>query len=206
MNGHDNGDGAGDHAQPASAEGRSFYDEQAAECADGPVAEGYETARRCAEALARFVADPTQPVAEIGCGAGLGGLALRAAGFDCIDGFDPSAEMLAGAADRQVYRHLARLDLSQPLALEPGAYANAVTIGAVNPAAMPPTVIDGMLALLPSGGCLAFSLDAEAAADGSIRGRVCDLTDTGAADLLLSERFEPEPAAGTVTIYVLRKR
>lgn len=196
------------HGLKSSDEARAFYDAWAEGYEDELAQAGYAAPQRCAAALARFAADRTAPVAEFGCGTGLGGLALRAAGFDCIDGFDLSEAMRARAADKHVYRHLAPIDLAQqPLAIEPGLYANAAAIGVVNPAHMPATVIDAMLAILPPGGCLVFSLNEHAAADGSVRGRVCELTDTGAADLLLAEDGEHLPGSRlAATVYVLRRR
>ena len=42
---------------------------------------GYVTPQRCAEALARHMPDKSGPVLDVGCGTGLSGMELRAAGF-----------------------------------------------------------------------------------------------------------------------------
>ncbi|MBK0397951.1 hypothetical protein H0I76_02010 [Limibaculum sp. M0105] len=183
---------------------RAFYDARASDYEGDAGDPTYAEARRCAEALARFATDQRAPLAEFGCGAGLGGLALRAAGFDCIDGFDGSEEMLERSAEKGIYRSLSTLDLSGPLGVEPGLYANAAAIESIDPASMPATVVDAMVRMLPSGGCLALSLGAGAAADGSIRGRIFELTDTGWADLMLAEEAGSNDAGAT--IYVLRRR
>ena len=104
---------------PGDAEDlRAFYDAQATGYAGDDDGRAYGEARRCADALARLATDPTAPLAEFGCGSGLGGLALRAAGFDNIDGFDRSEAMLERAAEKGIYRKLGFLDLSQPLEVE----------------------------------------------------------------------------------------
>ena len=52
-------------------------------------------------------------VSDLGCGTGLFGLSIRAhAGR--LEGFDLSANMLAKAAEKGVYHHLAQADLSRP--------------------------------------------------------------------------------------------
>ena len=71
-----------------------FYGDWAATYDDEIAGNGYATPARCAAALAGRAASREAPVLDIGCGTGLSGLALRAAGFTTIDGTDFSAEML----------------------------------------------------------------------------------------------------------------
>ncbi|MEO0822435.1 MAG: methyltransferase domain-containing protein [Pseudomonadota bacterium] len=191
---------------------RSYYDGWA-KGYDAELSENaYATPRRCAEALARFAVDPTAPLADFGCGTGLSGEALSAAGFSCLDGFDISEEMLAVAGDKKLYRSLSVLDLSQPLlaqsaSLAPASYANAAAVGVLTPEIMPVTVLDEILEILPPGGCFVFSVNDHAAADGRLRARVMELTDCSAADLMLSEHGEHIPGTGLESeVTVLRKR
>lgn len=169
---------------------------------------GYVTPKRCAEALAAAVDDPSAPLVEFGCGTGLSGLALRAAGFTAIDGYDLSGEMLAEARGKGIYRVLSVLDLSGPLdAVPEEAYAHAAAIGVLNPAFMPPTVIDAMLGKIPVGGCLAFSINDNSARDGSMETRVLELCEYNVADLVYKDHGEHLPGKGlSATVYVLKKR
>ena len=189
-------------------EARAFYDTWAADYEAELQAHGYTTPVRCAEALADHAALPWEPVLEVGCGTGLGGVALRAAGFEVIDGFDISEAMLAEARAKGVYRQLAPLDLSQPLdAIEPGTYQNAAAIGVLNPAFMPPTVIDELLAKLPVNGCLVCSLNDRSAADGTMKTRILELTEYGTADLIFKDHGRHMPGLDLQsTVYVLKKR
>lgn len=190
-----------------AADAESFYDGWA----DGYEAElaenGYITPQRCAEALALHATDPSAPLAEYGCGTGLGGLALRAAGFNTLDGFDISQEMLALARTKSVYRAIHSLDLSEPLeAIPEGTYQNAAAIGVLNPSFMPPTVLDDMLSKLPAGGCLVFSINDHAAKEGSMETRVLELTEHSVADLLYKDYGDHLPGVDLQsTVYVLRK-
>ena len=179
-------------------------------------AEGYEaevalneyiTPQRCAEALIRHAAAPWAPIMDLGCGTGVSGLALKAAGFECIDGYDFSPAMLDKAAEKSLYRDLRIADLSKPLEIAEGVYQNAAAIGCVTPECMPPTVLDEILSKLPQGGALAFSVNDRSAADGTITGRIMTLTDCGAADLVFKEYGEHLPGIGLkATVYVLKKR
>ncbi|MEM6489023.1 MAG: methyltransferase domain-containing protein [Pseudomonadota bacterium] len=187
---------------------RRYYDDWA----DGYDAEvsanDYVTPRRAAEALAQFVDDPTLPLADFGCGTGVSGVALAAAGFTTIDGFDISDGMLAHAKAKGVYRSLAPLDLSQPLTgFADGAYANAAAIGVISPSIMPPTVLDEILRTVPVGGAFVFSLNDNHGASGVVQGRVHELIDSGYADLLLGEKGPHLPGINlAATVYVLRRR
>ena len=187
---------------------RSFYDDWAAGYEDELAQNGYITPQRCASAFAEHVADPAAPLLEIGCGTGLGGLALRAAGCTIIDGFDLSPEMLKRAEEKGIYRKLGTIDLSEPLdGLKPGTYTNAAAIGVLNPSFMPPTVIDEVLAVLPEGGCFVFSLNDNSAADGSIETRILELTEHGVADLIFKDYGQHIPEHDLKsTVYIMRKR
>lgn len=187
---------------------RDFYDGWAAGYENELSENGYVTPARCAEALAAHAAAPWAPVADFGCGTGLSGLALRAAGFECLDGFDISGEMLTRAEAKGTYRALEVLDLSRPLdAIAPDTYHNAAAIGAFNPSFMPASVLDEILARLPSGGCFVFSLNDHALAEGSFETRVLELTEYASVDLLVKEHGAHLPGIELEsTVYLLRKR
>jgi len=188
-------------------EARDFY-QGWAEGYDAEIAANeYITPQRCAEALIRHAAAPWAPMMDLGCGTGASGLALKAAGFECIDGYDFSEAMLAKAAGKGLYRDLRLADLSQPLEIAEGVYQNAAAIGCITPEYMPATVLDEILSKLPQGGALAFSVNDHSAADGTIAGRIMTLTDCGAADLVFREYGEHLPGIGLkATVYVLKKR
>ncbi len=143
---------------------------------------------------------------DIGCGTGLSGLALRAAGFVTLDGTDLSAEMLARASARGIYRRVFPGDAADPLPVAPGAYAAAAAIGVVNPGHAPPETIDAVLAILPPGGCFVFSLNDHALAEPAFPGHVERLLAEGAAELAFREHGPHLPGIGlAATVYVLRK-
>lgn len=188
-------------------ESRAFY-QGWAEGYEAEVAEnGYVTPQRCAAALAGHAAAPWAPMMDLACGTGISGLALQAAGFECIDGYDFSQAMLDKAAQKGIYRSLGIADMSKPLEIGEGIYQNAAAVGCITPEYMPATVLDEILSKLPEGGCLVFSVNDHSAADGSIVGRINTLIDCGAAELVFKEYGDHLPAIDLKsTVYVLRKR
>jgi len=186
---------------------QEFYQGWAAGYDDEIARNGYATPARCAAALAAHGAHPWAPVMDLGCGTGISGLALRAAGFECIDGYDFSTAMLEKAAAKGVYRKTGFADLSVPLEIPAGIYQNAAAVGCITPQYMPATVLDEILSKLPVGGCLVFSVNDHSAQDGSIVGRVMTLIDCCVADLVFREYGEHLPGiALKSTVFVLRKR
>jgi predicted TPR repeat methyltransferase len=104
-------------------------------------------------------------VSDIGCGTGLFGVELRA-NAGRLEGFDLSAGMLAKAAEKGVYDHLAQADLSLP-AGESGLFADAPEARADLVGAADVLMYLGDLAevfpsaarLLKAGGLFAFSVE-----------------------------------------------
>jgi len=187
---------------------QSFYDDWAATY-DAEIEENdYATPRRCAEALAGVATDKSAPVLDLGCGTGLGGAALRAEGFTLVDGSDLSARMLAEAAKRTgVYRELIHTDIANPLPFAPGAYAHVMAAGVISPRHAPADTIDTVLAMLPAGGCLVFSLNDNAIEDPAFPGKIAQVTASGTADPVFEEHGPHLPGIGLeATVYVLRKR
>ena len=68
-------------------------------------------------------------ILDLGCGTGLVGQELAAAGFGHIEGFDASANMLAEAREKALYQALIQGDLRDPEALPESAYDAAIAVG-----------------------------------------------------------------------------
>ncbi|MEM1160225.1 MAG: methyltransferase domain-containing protein [Pseudomonadota bacterium] len=186
---------------------QSFYEDWAASY-DAEIKEnGYATPRRCAEALAARVPDRAAPVLDLGCGTGLGGLALRAAGFTTIDGSEPSDQMLDGARKLDgVYRDLIRTEIETPLPFAPGTYAHIFAAGVIAAQHAPPETVDAALAILPEGGCLVFSLNDHTMQDPAFPAKVDEVIANGTGTLLFREHGPHLPGIGLEsTVFVLQK-
>ena len=198
---------AGAYSMDSAEEAKAFYDRWAAGYEAEMAENTYATPLRCAKALAEFAETQDGPLAEFGCGTGLGGAALAEAGFSQIEGFDISPDMLEQARAKDIYRNLGLLDLSLALDLPTDTYRNAAAIGVLNPNHMPTTVIDEMLNLLPSGGCLVFSLNDHTLAEGTMETRILELTEYNVADLVFKEHGDVLPGIELGgCVYVLKKR
>lgn len=185
---------------------QSFYDDWA-QTYDAEIAEnGYATPRRCASALAARTA-LTLPILDLGCGTGLSGVALAAAGFTTIDGAEPSAGMRVKAEARGVYRKVHAIDPDDPLPFGPGDYSHVVAAGVISPGHAPPETVDKALDLLPAGGCLVFSLNDHALDEPAFREKPEQVAAGGRADIVFKEHGPHLPGIGLeATVYVLQKR
>lgn len=170
------------------AEGtRALYDAWAASYEAEIGEEGYATPARCAEALARHLEDRGAPVLDFGCGTGLSGLALRAAGFGTLDGVDLSAGMIEGARAKGIYRRLTQIEAGAPLPHSPGAYAAIAAIGVIGAGAAPIATFDVLMRGLAPGGLMVLSFNDHALADPAHEAKLRSYTDRGAARLRFLE-------------------
>ncbi|WP_187430041.1 Trans-aconitate 2-methyltransferase [Roseobacter fucihabitans] len=185
---------------------RSLYDDWSGSY-DAEVAKnGYATPGRCAEALAKYSKDQTQPILDFGCGTGLSGLALKLAGFAEIDGVDLSQEMLDHARAKRLYRHLQAIEADAPLPFKQGTYPAIAAIGVIGAGAAPISLLDRLLHALGPGGMLVFSLNDHALEDRANEGRINEWTDCCAAHLLFCEHGPHLPGINlNSNVYVLEK-
>lgn len=169
-------------------------------------ANGYATPRRCADALSLYLS-PSLPVLDIGCGTGLSGAALRAAGFDTIDGTDPNPAMLVQAHKRGVYRHISQTDLADPYPFKPGLYAAISAIGVIGSGAAPVDVLFQSVNALAPGGLIVFSYNDHAMACAEFPAAVATLLAQGIAEQIFCEYGPHLPAKNVRSVvYVLRRR
>ncbi|MEP5731895.1 MAG: methyltransferase domain-containing protein [Sulfitobacter sp.] len=192
------------YAARGEDETRQIYDAWATSYEAEVAENGYATPGRCAATLAHVTQDLSAPLLDFGCGTGLSGLALKLSGFNMIDGIDLSAEMLAQADAKDVYRNLTLV--SGDAELVPGAYRSIAAIGVIGAGAAPIDVLDTLMEALPRGGRLVFSFNDHTLEDPKHEARVAQWTDRKAARLLLRERGDHLPGLGMMSnVYILEK-
>lgn len=183
-----------------------FYDTWAATYEAEVAENGYVTPGRCARVLAEHLTPPDAPILDFGCGTGLSGLALRAAGFSVIDGLDLSEKMLAHARTKDVYRGLVQITAGKRLPVVTGSYAAITAIGVIGPGAAPLDVFDILIAALDRGGFLLFSFNDHALEDPVYEAKVEDCVDRGILRLLHREHGPHLPARDIKsTVYLAQK-
>ena len=102
---------------------------------------------------------PEGAVLDVGCGTGQVGVALRDAGVEVIDGVDISAEMLAKAQARGIYRHLDEADLTRTLDIPDGHYAAVVSAGTFTHGHLPPDPLAELIRITRAGGRAAIGIN-----------------------------------------------
>lgn len=162
---------------------RSFYDEAAGQYDEILSNAGYVSPRLCARIFSQHFPDREATLIDLGCGTGLLGEAMRALGYDRLDGSDFSAEMLAEAGRRGCYARLSLRDLNQSLEIADRAYAGALSAGVFGQH-VGPAVLDEALRIVESGGGVCFSVNERAFDDCGFRDKVDELQNEGKATCL----------------------
>ena len=182
-----------------------FYNDWAATY-DAEVADnGYVTPERCAKALWDAMPDPEAKILDVGCGTGLSGIALRKEGFNVIDGIDPSAEMLAIAKAKGIYRNCIDMP-GEKMDVVAGTYDAIACIGVIGSGAAPLSVLDDVMALLPAKGKLVLSFNSKTLKDPSFEARLMSYVEDDKARLLFRENGEHLPGQNmTSIVYVVEK-
>lgn len=186
---------------------REYYDTWAKTYDDELAANGYASPRRVAEALASLAADLDAAVLDYGCGTGMSGESLAAAGFSMIDGADPAAEMLAVAKSKDVYRSLVHLDLDAGRPpFDSRSYAGVAAVGLIGPGAAPLGLFDQLMDLVAPGGLFGVSFNDHALTDPAYRAKIAGYVDSGAFNLAFEEHGPHLPALDVdATVFVLKR-
>ncbi len=127
---------------------------------------GWVVFRRVAEQLAMRRDDVRGAVLDVGCGTGIGGVALRECGFDVVDGIDISAEMLAAAGRKTfgsgipVYRNLYEGDLTKTTGIGSGSYGGLVSAGTFTHGHLGPESLDELWRVAAHGAICVISINA----------------------------------------------
>lgn len=189
-----------------AASTRQLYDDWAASYEAEVGDNGYATPGRCGAALAANMPDLNAPILDFGCGTGLSGLALRLAGFNTIDGLDLSADMLAVAQGKSLYRALHQIEAKDALPHTPGDYAAIAAIGVIGAGAAPISIFDTLMDGLAPGGRFVFSFNDHALQDPVNEAKMQEWIDTDRATLLFKEYGDHLPGIDLKSnVYVIEK-
>ena len=119
----------------------------------------YATPARIAIALRQAGANVEKPVLDFGCGTGLSGMALKAVGFDVVDGSDLDQGNVDEAQNCGVYRQV-WLGVDGSMGhVRRGDYQVIMACDVLREGSAGPEILDALLEVLAPGGFLALSLD-----------------------------------------------
>ena len=140
----------------------AFYSEWAEEYDDRMERVlGYVAPRLMAERFADAVPDREAQILDVGCGTGLTGLYLNAAGFRTIDGIDLNPQMLEKSRGRGFYRSLVQADITKQIDLPSAAYDGIISSGTFTLGHVDATPIPELVRLLRPGGTLGCTVHRE---------------------------------------------
>lgn len=109
-----------------------------------------------------FVAAGGQgPVLDVGAGTGLCGAVLADLGVGPIDATDISAEMLARAMRKDIYRDAIEADINLGIPVPPESYSGVVSSGTFTTGHVGPDAIDALLRVARHGAQFALSINAK---------------------------------------------
>ncbi len=148
------------YALKSPEDNKRLYAEWAGDYDDGFAAfEDYQLHIHTARA---FVAAHGQgPVLDVGAGTGLCGAVLSGLGVGPIDAADISAEMLAEAMRKDVYRDAIEADLHVGLPVPRDSYAGIVSSGTFTHGHLGPDVLPALLRVARPGALFTLSINAK---------------------------------------------
>lgn len=129
-----------------------------AESYDKDFAAGMDYRGPAAVAAAFAARGGAGPVLDVGAGTGLVAEALARAGIGPVDGIDISAEMLAVAAAKGVYRATIRADLTRVLPIENSVYSGVISAGTFTHGHLGPEAFDELLRVAAPGAIFAATI------------------------------------------------
>lgn len=167
---------------------------------------GYVAPRLMAERFAAALPDRHATILDVGCGTGLTTHYLSTHGFGTVDGLDLNPEMLRRADARGLYRNLIRCDITQPIALETGAYGGIISSGTFTLGHVGSEPVPELARLLAPGGILGCTVHREIWERDGFAGRFGDLEQAGTLVPVAREPGEFFRGYGETAYYCLFRK
>ncbi|KAI1123812.1 S-adenosyl-L-methionine-dependent methyltransferase [Nemania abortiva] len=200
------------HALADSSEAQIFYDKWAPNYDEELKAKGYASPRRCVEALISNVPPPTSgklKILDAACGTGLVGECLAQsslAGQFIVDGVDLSADMLAEARVKGVYRDLETANLEERVEKQDSSYDLVMCVGALTKGHIGPNVLVEFARLTAKDGLIAATVHGDVWESGGYKAEIERLQDVGIVQIVNTEPFGIIEEADTGGIMVILKK
>jgi SAM-dependent methyltransferase len=118
-------------------------------------------------------------ILDAGVGTGLVGQLLAEAGYTDLTGIDFSAEMLAQARLKSVYRVLRQMQLGDPLDFPPNIFDAVACVGVLTLGHAPASSLDEMVRITKPGGHVIYSMRPDYREPGGFVEKEAELADAG---------------------------
>jgi len=148
------------YAARTNEERREAYNEWAETYDRDVTSYGIQLPYVGAAVFARFVELGAAPILDAACGSAMHSMPLKMMGYDDLHGIDISDKMLEIAAERGVYKTLARMVLGEPLGFRDDYFAVTNCTGALAPGNAPPHSLDEFIRVTRPRGLIIFSTHA----------------------------------------------
>lgn len=136
----------------------SYYDDWVQADYEADVLQwGYEAPGVAAAMLAAHIDAPSSHILDAGCGNGLVGAALAAAGFGDIVGGDFTPASVDAARERNVYESVQHLDLNEPIGFDDDSFDGVVSVGVFSYLADTEATIRELIRVTRPGGAVIFT-------------------------------------------------
>ena len=129
---------------------------------------GYAMPTRCAAAMREYVSPDGRHILDTGCGTGLSGQALKAAGYSDIHGCDFSNEMLAKAQTKNCYGRLFYADLDKKIDAPDASYDGVACVGVFSFGHVSPDCLDEILRVVKVNGVVVIGLNQKYFEEGAL--------------------------------------
>ena len=146
------------YAASTAEELAAAYAEWANDYDQDTAARGYCLPFLITSWVARYVPKGKGPLLDAGCGTGLSGPYLRALGYDTVEGFDFSEEMLAIAKRRNAYSALKEAALGETLPWPDGHFAAILSTGVFTKGHAAASGLDELARITKPGGHVIFTV------------------------------------------------
>jgi predicted TPR repeat methyltransferase len=174
-----------------SSEVEGYYDDWAETYDDSLSKWHYRAPEYNASILKKYL-DIEGPVYDAGCGTGLAGRALKAAGFKNIVGSDISSKSVQLAADTEAYSKTLVLDLQEfPFPFENNYFAGVNCVGVMTYIEKIAGLFKEFTRITRPGGVVAFTHRDDMVEDDKFISALKNAEDEGLWEMLF--RSEPEP-------------
>ena len=148
---------------------------------------GYAQPTRCAAGMREHVSPDGRMVLDAGCGTGLSGQALKAAGYSNIHGCDFSEEMLERAGKKGIYGNLFHCDINEGIPGPESFYDGVACVSLFSFGHVHPDALEHILRVVKVNGVIVMGMNEKYFEEGTLQRKIERLERQAKAEELTRE-------------------